>query len=78
MSSTSALYISCTTTTVVDNAFWETAVPEPLTPTAQSTLTSRLRTMQNMMASRYLTASSLRSQVTVEGKLYLLEVTRAT
>lgn len=77
MSSSSAILVTCLVSTVIDDAFWAGAVPAPLTPTAKATLTGRLRTMQNFMASRYLAAASMSSQVTVEGQLYLLQVTRA-
>lgn len=73
--SSDGIFLFCTRNTVLDDEFWNTSVPG-ISETARATLTTRIKAMQSLMNSTIFTAASLTSQVTVEGQLYIIMVTR--
>lgn len=73
--SSSIIMLAATRTTVIDDAYWQANAPDT-SATARATLASRIRSMQSLMSSRYLTASSMSSRLTIEGQVYVVLVTQ--
>lgn len=75
MSTTEAIFVTATKDQAINDAFWTAAVSS-ITESQKTALTSRLKAMQLMIGSRYVTAVRLTSNVTLDGQVFVLVVTR--
>lgn len=68
-------FVQCTRTTVIDDDFWQANLPT-VSALAKTQVTTRIKSMQTLMTSRYVTATSMSTQMVSDGQTFVILVTR--